>query len=93
MLVGGGGAGSLDIMGSMNLGVSDVYMAPVADRSLKHEKDLDQQLMHLSLVDICGAYNSKYKFTAKFNENGQVTQTNNAILEYIFSHKASYKLT
>ena len=46
-----------DITGGLSGSVSDIYMAPTIDKSLRLENDLNEQLMHLSLVDICGKFN------------------------------------
>ena len=39
--------------------------------------------MHLSLVDICGAYNKQFKFAAEVDEKGRLMSTNNAVIEHI----------
>jgi hypothetical protein len=37
-------------------------MSAVLDKALAQEKDIDDQLMHLSLVDITGVINYAHKF-------------------------------
>lgn len=48
--------------GLQNIGLSDKYMIPVLNTLIQFEKDIDQILMQLALVDICGNNNSIYKF-------------------------------
>lgn len=74
------------MLGNLNLGVSDAYMGPVVNKSLNQEKEVDNQLMHLSLVDIVGAFNQKFKLFADFDEDGNLKSTNNVIVEHIIAH-------
>ena len=42
--------------------IGDKYMSPVVDKALKQEKETDNDLMQLSLVDITGTLNYTHKF-------------------------------
>ena len=74
------------------MGVSEIYKATSIDRSLKLEKDLDNQLMHLSLVDICGAHNKRFKLDMQLDEKGRLLFCNNAVINHIFNSNCSFKL-
>ena len=81
-----------DIMGGMSAAVSDIYMAPTIDKSLRLENDLNEQLMNLSLVDISGSLNSEHKLSLVIDEKGRLISCNNATVEYIFKSNSSFKL-
>lgn len=81
-----------DVTGGINMGVSEMYMATSIDRGLKLEKDINSQLMHLSLVDICGAHNHYFKLVMQLDEKGRLLHCNNAVVNHIFNSNTSFKL-
>lgn len=66
-------------------------MAPTIDKALRQEKQVENHLMHLALVDITGSFNKCHKFMIQ-EVDGNV-DTNNKSLEYIICSDKSFKLT
>ena len=74
--------------------IGDKYMSPVVDKALQQEKEVDNDLMQLSLVDITGTINFAHKFQVLSGsmENGSAIKTNNVIIEHIYHSKSSFKM-
>ena len=69
-------------------------MSPVIDKAMGLEKEIDKNLMELTLVDVTGPNNFAHKFQIIRGsiEQGGAIETNNVVIEHIYNSKSSYKL-
>ena len=74
--------------------INDKFMFTVVDKALGLEREIDKNLMELTLVDITGPNNfpHKFKIISGSIEGGTAIQTNNVVIEHIYNSKSSYKL-
>lgn len=73
--------------------INDKFMFTVVDKALGLEREIDKNLMELTLVDITAPNNFPHKFKILGGSiDGSAIETNNAVIEHIYNSKSSYKL-